>query len=62
MSVWTLSAWSRNTTVWELIIRLIQQDNEKHRLILGVHARPGAPRHVNLLENTGRPHPAEAGP
>ncbi len=24
----------RNTTVWELIIRLIQQDNEKHRHIL----------------------------
>jgi rubrerythrin len=24
----------RNTTVWQLIIRLIQQDNEKHRHIL----------------------------
>ena len=24
----------RNTTVWQLIIRLIQHDNEKHRLIL----------------------------
>ena len=24
----------RNTTLWELVVRLMQQDNEKHRRIL----------------------------
>ena len=41
-----------NTTVWQLIIRLIQQDNEKHRTILRFMTQPGAPR---LDPSTGPP-------
>lgn len=36
---------TRNTTLWQLVVRLIQHDNEKHRRILGFirdRAREGA--------------------